>query len=149
MTVIAAALLAMTLQAQPHIVDLAGEPDRAQIEAWRAQGVNKVITLQTPSELSGYGFDAADAIAGSGMIHAQVPTTGQSGPMTADQLAAVLADTSGDVVIHCRSGNRARHLYAAALIRSGQLAPEDYRSVDPDGAWNEDLLERFIGAELN
>jgi sulfide:quinone oxidoreductase len=149
MTIIAAALLAMTLQPQPDVVALTGEPDRAQIEAWRSQGVAKVITLQTPGELSGYSFDLADAVAGAGMIHAWAPTTGQSGPLTADQLAAVLADTPGDVVIHCRSGNRARHLYAAALIRSGQLAPEDYRSVDPDGDWNEDLLERYIGAELN
>ena len=149
MTFAASLVSAILLQSSVEVVDLAGEPDRAQIEAWRAQGVDKVITLQTDEELSDYAFDLADAVAGQGVIHARVPTTGRSGAMTADQLAAVLADTSGDVVIHCRSGNRARHLYAAALIRSGELDPENFRSLDPDGEWNEELLERFSGAELN
>ena len=149
MSVIATITAALLLQGQADVAGLAGQPDRDRIEAWRAQGVDKIITLQTPEELSAMDFDLADAVAGQGEIHAHVPTTGQSGPITADKLAAVLADSSGDVVIHCRSGNRARHLYAAALIRSGQLDPENYRSVSPDENWDEDLLERFSGAELN
>ena len=146
-TPVLSTLAAVLLQSQADVIDLAGQPDQAQIEAWRSQGVEKIISLQTPAELDDYAFDLSDTIAGHGVIHAHVPTTGGSGPMTADQLAAVLADSDGEVVIHCRSGNRARHLYAAALIRSGQLEPRDYRSVDPNGDWNEDLLERFAGVE--
>lgn len=144
---ITAAALVVLIQSQAEVVALAGEPDLAQIEAWSAEGVDKIITLQTADEVSGIDFDLADAVAGQGVIHARVPTTGQSGPMTADQLAAVLADSSGQVVIHCRSGNRARHLYAAALIRSGQLDRQDYRSLDPEAPWNIELLDRYIGAE--
>ena len=149
MSLITAALAAFAVQGQVEIVDLAGEPDRGQIAAWREQGVAKIITLPTAGEVSDIDYDLADAVAGSGMIHAQVPTTGQSGPMTADQLAAVLSDSSGPVVIHCRSGNRARHLYAAALIRSGDIEPHAYRSLDPGAAWNTGLLERFSGAEID
>ncbi len=149
MSIMTAALAAMALQGQTEVIDLAGQPDLARIEAWRAQGVEKIITLQTADELSEVDYDLAEAVAASQMIHAQVPTTGQSGPMTADQLAAVLADSSGPVVIHCRTGNRARHLYAAALIRSGRLEPHAYPSLDPEADWNPELLERFSGAEID
>lgn len=149
MTLVISLIAAMAVQAQAEIVDLAGQPDRAQIEAWRTAGVEKIITLQTGEEVDQIDFDLAETIAAQGVVHARVPTTSQSGPMTADQLAAVLADTDGRAVIHCRSGTRARHLYAAALIRSGKLDAQDYRSVDPDADWNEDLLARFTGADLD
>jgi uncharacterized protein (TIGR01244 family) len=142
--------LALLAQPAPEIVDLAGTPSQADLDRWRAQGATRVVTLFTEDEIAALDYDLADAVAARGMIHSIVPTGREAGALTADQLAAVLGDAQGPVVVHCRSGTRASHLYAAARIRQGALDPQDYRSAAPQREqWREDLVERYVGAEID
>ena len=144
------ASLALLVQPAPEIVDLAGVPNEADLDRWSAQGATRVVTLLTEAEMEAMDYDLADAVAARGMIHSIVPTGREAGTLTADQLAAVLGDAGGPVVIHCRSGVRASHLYAASQIRQGALDPQNYRSAAPDrDQWREELVERYSGAEID
>lgn len=142
--------LALIAQPAPEIVDFAGVPSPADLDRWSAQGATRIVTLLTEDEIAAMDYDLADAVAGRGMIHSIVPTGRDAGTLTADQLAAVLGDAAGPVVIHCRSGTRASHLYAASQIRQGALDPQDYARAAPQrDQWREDLVERYSGAEID
>lgn len=120
-----------------------GVPDEARVEAWSKAGVNHVVTLLTAEEIGAMSFDLDDAIAGSGMMSSWVPIGRQSGSEAADYLAEILADAEGPVVIHCRSGTRASHAYAASLIRAGVIGPTQLDQIDPGREWRDALVTQL------
>ena len=124
-------------------VSFAGLPDEAQVEAWADQGVTRVVTLLTPEETAAMDYDLPNAVASEGMIHSWIPTSRQSGDEVSAYLADVLARAEGPVAIHCRSGTRASHAYAAALIREGVIEPGELDRIDPDREWREDLVDQL------
>ncbi len=124
-------------------VRIAGTPDAAQVEAWAEDGVTRVVTLLRPEETAAMSYDLADAVAGQGMIHTWIPTGRDSGEAVSAYLADVLARAEGPVAIHCRTGVRASHAYAAALIRAGVIEPDELDRVDPEREWREDLVNQL------
>jgi uncharacterized protein (TIGR01244 family) len=113
-------------------------PLAADLEALGAKGVRRVINLRTPEEMATLGFDEAALAQSKGMAYTLLPIAGNAGftPAALDAFSAAMANGEGDVLLHCASGTRAAHLYAAWLVREQGLSPEDaMRRVGPLGLW--------------
>lgn len=145
---IAAAALALAgpAMAQPPPgppATLAGEPGKADLDRWADDGAVHVISLLTPDETAALDYDISAAAQSRGLAYSALPVDARSDGATADALAAILADADGPVVIACGSGRRSSHLYAASLIRSGALTPDELDRIDPDMRWSPALLARL------
>ncbi|MGL6290416.1 MAG: beta-lactamase hydrolase domain-containing protein [Silanimonas sp.] len=127
---------------------LSPQPMAADLEALNAQGVRRVINLRTPEEMATLGFDEAALAASKGIDYTLIPIAGNTGytPAALDAFSAAMARGDGDILLHCASGTRAGHLYAAWLVREKGLSPEEaMRRVGPLGLWPppmERLLEK-------
>jgi len=127
---------------------IAPQPLAADLEALGAKGVRRVINLRTSEEMATLGFDEAALAQSKGMAYTLLPIAGNAGftPAALDAFSAAMASGEGDVLLHCASGTRAAHLYAAWLVREQGLSPEDaMRRVGPLGLWPmpmERLLDR-------
>ena len=133
---------------------IAPQPLAADLEALGAKGVRRVINLRTPEEMATLGFDAESVAKAQGMDYTLLPIAGNAGftPASLDAFSAAMATGEGDVLLHCASGTRAAHLYAAWLVREKGLGPEDaMRRVGPLGLWPlpmERLLDRPLRLEF-
>lgn len=127
---------------------LSPQPMAADLEALSAQGVRRVINLRTPEEMATLGFDEAALAASKGIDYTLIPIAGNAAytPAALDAFSAAMARGEGDILLHCASGTRAGHLYAAWLVREKGLSPEEaMRRVGPLGLWPppmERLLEK-------
>lgn len=129
-------------------VELYGQPDLAQLDQWASDGVRTVINALTPRETAAMDFNLAEEVEARGMTYVHIPVSGSaSGVETTQALSDALAYVEGPVALHCRSGHRAAHLYAASLIREGAISRDAYQSVDPGRAFDEDLLSRLLGED--
>lgn len=97
---------------------LASQPNEADLDAWAAAGAKLVINSRTPEETASLPFDMQAAVESRGMRYVELPIGGAYGanPVLTPQLTQLLQSTDGPVVMHCRSGTRSAHLYAAHLI---------------------------------
>lgn len=111
---------------------LASQPSEADLDAWAASGAALVINSRTPEETAGLNFNLRAAVESRGMRYAELPIGGASGadPALTPQLAELLRSTDGAVVMHCRSGTRSAHLYAAHLM---SLDPAETTPFDTMG----------------
>ncbi len=127
-----AALLAMALpavadtlpfaQPRPQLYS-AGQPSAAQLQQAADAGVTTVIDLRQPDE--DRGFDETAAAERLGLRYVRIPVAGAAGLTDANAYAlrTALAQSSGPVLVHCASGNRAGALLALVQARDG--APVD------------------------
>jgi uncharacterized protein (TIGR01244 family) len=85
---------------------IAGQPDRAALEAARDAGVVAVVNLRTAAEMT---WDEAAAAEGLGLAYHHVPV-GRSGDRDAAfaEVDRVMAELDGPVLVHCASGGRVR-----------------------------------------
>jgi uncharacterized protein (TIGR01244 family) len=97
---------------------LASQPSLGDLDAWAAEGAILVVNSRTVEETAGLPFNLREAVESRGMRYAELPIGGAHGasPALTGQLDALLAETDGPVVMHCRSGTRSAHLYAAYLM---------------------------------
>jgi uncharacterized protein (TIGR01244 family) len=127
---------------------LSPQPMAADLELLSGKGVRRVINLRTPEEMATLGFDEAALAASKGMDYTLIPIAGNAAytPAALDAFSAAMAKGDGDILLHCASGTRAGHLYAAWLVREQGLSPEEaMRRVGPLGLWPppmERLLEK-------
>lgn len=134
---------------------IAPQPLAADLEALGAKGVRRVINLRTPEEMATLGFDEAAVAQSKGMGYTLLPIAGNGGytPAVLDAFSAAMANGEGDVLLHCASGTRAAHLYAAWLVREKGMSPEDaMRRVGPLGLWPlpmERLLDKPLRLEFS
>jgi len=108
-------------------VAIAAQPDLSALDAWAAAGVKLVVNSRTPEETAALPFDMRSSVEGRGMAYVELPIGGAHGadPALTTELSRLLDETAGDVVLHCRSGHRSAHLYAAHLVS------RDPQSDDP------------------
>jgi uncharacterized protein (TIGR01244 family) len=123
-----AALLAMALpavadtlpfaQPRPQLYS-AGQPSAAQLQQAADAGVTTVIDLRQPDE--DRGFDETAAAERLGLRYVRIPVAGAAGltDANAHALRTALAQSSGPVLVHCASGNRAGALLALSNARDG------------------------------
>ena len=111
---------------------LASQPSEADLDAWAGAGATLVINSRTPQETAGLNFDLRAAVEDRGMRYVELPIGGASGadPALTPQLTALLQSAEGPVVMHCRSGTRSAHLYAAHLM---SLDPAETTPFDTMG----------------
>lgn len=149
-TCLAPATLAQEGQMTPRPdVRLEALPERGDARQWANEGRTTVINLLTEPEMEALGFDYASSVMESGMIYANVPVGRMTGTEAADAVARILADADGPVVINCGTATRASHVYAASLIRSGEIERDALHTIDPEREWNEALLDRLLGETDN
>lgn len=111
------------LVARHGAVFIAGQPDGADFDAWAAAGVTTVVNLRSRAEIARRAEDPAGAAAARGLAYRAIPMGRNDGydPAQRAALTALLAAADGPVVLYCRSGRRAAHLYAAHLVVQGEL----------------------------
>ncbi|WP_417496396.1 beta-lactamase hydrolase domain-containing protein [Maricaulis sp.] len=114
---------------------LASQPSEADLDAWAAAGVGLVVNSRTPEETASLPFDMRAAAESRGMRYAELPIGGASGasPALTGELARLLAASEGPVVLHCRSGTRSAHLYAAYLVTGDRALSTPFDTMNWPG----------------
>lgn len=104
-------------------VYIGGQPKEEALRALPARDVTAVINLRTPKEMgdtSRVAFDEAALVDSLGLAYVEIPMGGKEhpyGPGGLEAFAEALDQHSGPVLLHCASGGRASHLWAAYLVR--------------------------------
>lgn len=113
-------------QAPPAAVS--AQPSDGDLAAARAAGYRTVVNFRAPGEP---GFvDERAAVEALGMRYVAIPVSGLDATAAhADALALVFTDgladgAAGPVLMHCRSGMRAKLVWTLWLARQGGLSPE-------------------------
>jgi uncharacterized protein (TIGR01244 family) len=132
------------LVARDGDVFIAAQPAPEDFDAWAARGVTTVVNLRSRAETAELGFDPAAEAAARGLSYSEIPMGGADGvsPDVVAQLADVLAGAEGPVVLHCRTGSRAAHAYAAYLVTEG----EESRAALSEFGWPGGLSDETISA---
>jgi len=125
---------------------LASQPNEHDLDAWAAAGARTVINSRTPEETAGLPFDLAAAVEARGMRYVEMPIGGAYGadPAHTRALADILDAADGPVVMHCRSGTRSAHLYAAHLISSGQAGDDAFDTMEWPGGRDNNLVRSLL-----
>lgn len=132
------------LVARDGDVFIAGQPTLADLDAWAARGVGLVVNLRSRAETAALPFDADAEVAARGMRYEDIPMGHADGvsPAITARLSDALADAAGPVVLHCRTGPRAAHAYAAHLIAKG----EDISNLGWPGGLSRETMAALTGS---
>jgi len=92
-----------------------GQPDLAALEAARRAGIQLVINLRAPGEMT---WNEAASVRELGMRYANVPLSGRSfDPDAIAKIESLVANSAGTpILIHCTSSNRAGGWLVTHLI---------------------------------
>ncbi len=103
---------------QPQLYT-AGQPSAAQLQQAAKAGVTTVIDLRQPDE--DRGFDETATAERLGLRYVRIPVAGAAGLSQANAraLRTTLAQSTGPVLLHCASGNRAGALLALLQAQDG------------------------------
>ena len=127
-------------------VYIAGQPSPADLDDWQARGVRHLVNLRSRAETQELPFDLAAEAAARGMTYTEIPMGGLDGvhPEIRERLTAALADAEGPVALHCAGGPRAAYAYAAHLIATGALRPEDLETLGWPGPMPPDVIAALL-----
>lgn len=119
-----------TMIADAGPVYIAGQPSEAALAEMQAEGVTTVINLRTEAEMlnrNAVPFDEAAAVDGLGMEYVLIEQGDESTltPAALDAFAAAMSEADGKVLVHCGSGVRASHMWAAYLVKTQGVSMED------------------------
>lgn len=131
-------------------VSLASQPSEADLDAWAAAGTVLVVNSRTPQETAALPFNMRAAVESRGMRYAELPIGGASGtsPALTGELAILLADSEGPVVMHCRSGTRSAHLYAAYLISQDPALSTPFDTMNWPGGRDMGMVRAMTPAPI-
>ena len=107
------------------------QPDAQTLRTLADEGTAAVISFRRDSEMEALPFDESVLVKQAGMRYVHIPLGGgmdeEPGydPEDVDRLAEVLASTDGDVLMHCKSGTRARTIWTAYLIKHEGLSENE------------------------
>lgn len=132
-------------------IALASQPSEADLDAWAAAGTVLVVNSRTPEETASLPFDLRSAVESRGMRYAELPIGGSFGasPELTGELADLLAASDGPVVMHCRSGTRSAHLYAAYLISRDPAISTPFETMNWPGGRDMGMVRAMTPAPLN
>lgn len=134
--------------AEHNNVWLAGQPTAEDFQVWADAGRTVIINIRPDDEIAQLSFDPAEAALEAGVTYVQFGVGGSEGfttGMTAALTFQLNMHEEENVVIHCASGNRAAHIYAAHLIQTGQVAPEgaDDLGLTPNGELDPAIMRQL------
>ena len=127
-----------------------GQPTRADLDAFKAQGVTEIVNLRTPDEMKEVNFDEPALAASLGLDYVNLPVEGASAytPELLEAFAQRVERAKGKVVLHCTVGGRAGQLYAAYSVKHlGRTPDEALAALKPLGGWPLPM-ERLLGRPL-
>ncbi|TWB83055.1 dual specificity protein phosphatase-like protein [Nitrospirillum amazonense] len=114
----------LAIMARPR----AGDWLEDEVAAWHAAGVNEVISLLEPAEVSELGLMSEEALCrGLGMAFTSLPIPDRGVPDSRRQVASLARRLSRDVAaglsvaVHCRAGIGRSSLLAACVMASTGL----------------------------
>jgi uncharacterized protein (TIGR01244 family) len=89
-----------------------GQPSIDDLKLLQTNGFSTVINLRPPAEMT--GNDEAEQVKALGMQYVQISVAGPQdfSQANANQLDQLLKQASGNVLVHCLSGNRVGALFA-------------------------------------
>ncbi|MEE4299448.1 MAG: sulfur transferase domain-containing protein [Pseudomonadales bacterium] len=105
-----------TLARTEHLY-IAGQPSPEGLRQAKDLGISTIVSLQTAAEIG--DFDPKAEAEALGLNYVSIPSGGEDHPFSpaaVERFDAVMASTEEDVLLHCRSGTRATHLYVAWLV---------------------------------
>ncbi|MCR9260601.1 MAG: sulfur transferase domain-containing protein [Pseudomonadaceae bacterium] len=135
-------------------VYLSGQPSEAGFARARELGVTRVINLRTSMEMDSrevVPFDEAQLLADLGLDYVHVPSGGPKTPYAPElvaQVADAIADTQGNVLLHCTVAWRATHLWTAYLIEHQNVPFAQALAVGRQLNFGTFPLEGFLDAPL-
>ena len=134
---------AATIVTTHENVSIAAQPSEADLDAWAAQGTTLVVNTRSEQETAGLSFNMRSAVESRGMRYVEMPIGGPHGadPQLTIDLTALLADNDGPVVMHCRSGMRAAHLYGAHLMSTDSSVSDPLATMGWTGPASAEMLQ--------
>ena len=130
------------------------QPDEGTLEDLAEAGMTTVINFRRGFEMEDYvPFDEAEVVADTGASYVHIPLGGglddEPGydPEDVDRLAAALEGAKGDVLMHCKSGGRARTIWTAYLIKYEGLSERDAITRAQGVGQQPSSLDRLLGRE--
>jgi uncharacterized protein (TIGR01244 family) len=130
---------------------IAGQPAPDDYERQAKAGTALVVNLRTQPELDRLDFDPRAEVEARGMRYAWIPMGGDEGYDT-EQVAAftrAIEGIDGPIMIHCASGGRARHLWAAYLVEEQSVPLDEAMLRMEEVGGQPTLMERFLGHRLH
>jgi protein-tyrosine phosphatase len=129
----------------------------SEVDHWKAEGVEIVVSLLQPAEEALLGIEAeADACRARGMMFIRFPIV--DGGVPADRRAALklakaLGRSKNAVAIHCRAGvGRASLMAALVLLQRGETPASAFALIRaarglnvPDTPWQREWIDQFAG----
>jgi protein tyrosine phosphatase (PTP) superfamily phosphohydrolase (DUF442 family) len=120
-------------------VIIAGQPTEQEIRSLKSRGILHVFNLRSLEEMKSLNFDEPALLKELGIEYVNVPVSGDLYPYRTevlDAFASLMEANKDTVLLHCRSGGRARWLYAAYEIKYLKRTPDDViRSLESIKAW--------------
>ncbi|MGH7244833.1 MAG: fused DSP-PTPase phosphatase/NAD kinase-like protein [Phycisphaerales bacterium] len=139
-------------------VIVAGQPTEATLEKLAKEGCTLVVNIRTPEEMNDrkrVPFDEAETLKRLNVEYVFIPLGGATKdqyPYTTeatDKFAAALArHESGPVLLHCQVGFRASHLWAAYLVRTRGMSPDNAFALGSKMVMNGQPFENLAGLKV-
>lgn len=145
-----AAEFAGTFAREGNII-VSGQPTRAGLASAKSMGVSTIVNLRTPEEMEGEP-DAADLAASLGMNHVSIPSGGTGHPYSpeaVDRFARAVENAEGNVLLHCRSGTRATHLWVAWLVKHRGVPFDEALARGRDIQFGSMPIEGYLEGEVD
>ena len=129
---------------------IAGQPTEAGVREARSLGVGTIVSLRTPAEMT----DSAEPgqVEASGMRFVSIPSGGEDHPFSPAEVRRfneVVSEASGPVLLHCKSGTRATHLYVAWLVRYRNVPLEDALRIGRQIEFGRMPLEGYLDGKID
>lgn len=134
---------------------LAGRWLNSEVDHWRAEGVEIVVSLLQADEEAGLGLQAeGETCRSRGIMFIRFPIADGGVPADRDaalDLARALGRSKNAVAIHCRAGiGRASLMAALVLLERGETPDSAFRRIRaargleaPDTPWQREWIERI------
>jgi uncharacterized protein (TIGR01244 family) len=135
-------------------VYIAGQPSEESLARFKELGVTAVVNFRTQREMDNreyVPFDEAAALSGLEIEYHHLPIGGDDHPWrteVVDELARVLEEHRGPVLIHCTVAWRASYVWTAYLVRHGGLSLDQALERGKAIALDENPLGQLIGRPI-
>jgi protein tyrosine phosphatase (PTP) superfamily phosphohydrolase (DUF442 family) len=134
-------------------VHILGQPNEADFQALKAEGVRHIVNIRTETELQDLqasGFNQASVLQALGLSETRSPVGGDVGftPAAVDALHAAL-QRGEPVALHCASGGRSAMVYAAYRVKYQNIEPEIALAEIPDKKLWPLSLQQLSGVPLS
>ncbi len=133
---------------------IAGQPTEAELKSLAQRGIAQVVNVRSPEEMrdsTQINFDEAKILKEMNIAYDILPISGEKYPYRPEILEAfakIMQAGKDSVLLHCKSGMRARWLYAAYEVKYLNRSPDDVmKSMEKYGLWPLPL-ERLLGTPL-